>query len=157
MGEIERRLRCLNVVIIGRRSIMIPIKWSRLVTNANGKDQSPRAISLPNNEAKSVTTFLKKNILTRFGTPRAILSDGGSHFSNKAFMGLLEKYGIKHKVATTYHPQLSGQVEVSKGEIKSILAKTVNANRTDWSRKLDDALWHTARCTKLLLALLFIG
>ncbi|XP_075077272.1 uncharacterized protein LOC142164007 [Nicotiana tabacum] len=27
------------------------------------------------------------------------------------------------------------------GEIKSILAKTVNANRSDWSRKLDDALW----------------
>ncbi|XP_059288278.1 uncharacterized protein LOC132041595 [Lycium ferocissimum] len=35
----------------------------------------------------------------------------------------------------------SGQVEVSNREIKSILAKTVNANRTDWARKLDDALW----------------
>ncbi|XP_070007527.1 uncharacterized protein [Nicotiana sylvestris] len=56
-------------------------------------------------------------------------------------MGLLEKYGVKHKVATPYHPQSSGQVEVTNLEIKSILAKTVNANRTDWSRKLDDALW----------------
>ncbi|XP_070033257.1 uncharacterized protein [Nicotiana tomentosiformis] len=35
----------------------------------------------------------------------------------------------------------SGQVEVSNREIKSILSKTVNANRADWSRKLDDALW----------------
>ncbi|XP_075103014.1 uncharacterized protein LOC107826602 [Nicotiana tabacum] len=58
-----------------------------------------------------------------------------------AFTGLLEKYGIKHKVATPYHPQSSGQVEVSNREIKSILAKNVNANRTDWSRKLDDTLW----------------
>ncbi|XP_075109273.1 uncharacterized protein LOC142181051 [Nicotiana tabacum] len=99
------------------------------------------AIALPNNEARSVTTFLKKNIFTLFGTPRAVLSDGGSHLCNKAFTGLLEKYGVKHKVATPYHPQSSCQVEVSNREIKNILAKTVNANRTDWSRKLDDALW----------------
>nr|XP_009595482.2 uncharacterized protein LOC104091772 [Nicotiana tomentosiformis] len=78
------------------------------------------AIALPNNE---------------------VLSDGGSHFCNKAFTGLLEKYGVKHKVATPYHPHSSGQVEISNREIKNILAKTVNANRTDWSRKLEDALW----------------
>nr|XP_009595767.1 uncharacterized protein LOC104092001 [Nicotiana tomentosiformis] len=86
------------------------------------------AITLPNNEARSVTAFLKKNIFTWFGTPRAILSDGGSHFYNKDFTGLLEKYGVKHKVATA-------------GRLKNILEKTVNTNRTDWSRKLDDTLW----------------
>ncbi|XP_070034332.1 uncharacterized protein [Nicotiana tomentosiformis] len=42
---------------------------------------------------------------------------------------------------TPYHPQASGQVEVSNQEIKSILSKTVNANRMNWSKKLDDALW----------------
>ncbi|XP_075106948.1 uncharacterized protein LOC142179945 [Nicotiana tabacum] len=46
-----------------------------------------------------------------------------------------------HKVATLYHPQTSGQVDVSNKEIKSVLTKTVNATRTDWARKLDDALW----------------
>ncbi|XP_015160536.1 uncharacterized protein [Solanum tuberosum] len=66
---------------------------------------------------------------------------GGSHFCNKYFASALRKYRVKHKVATPYHPQTSGQVEVSNQEIKSILAKMVNANRTDWSRKLDDALW----------------
>ncbi|XP_070010181.1 uncharacterized protein [Nicotiana sylvestris] len=99
------------------------------------------AIALTNNKARSEPTFLKKNIFTRFGTPRAILSDGGSHFGNKAFARLLEKYGVKNKVATPYHPQSSGRVEVSNREMKNILAKTINANRTDWSRKLDDALW----------------
>nr|XP_016441235.1 PREDICTED: uncharacterized protein LOC107766865 [Nicotiana tabacum] len=58
-----------------------------------------------------------------------------------AFANLLEKYGVRHKVATPYHPQTSGQVEVSNIEIKSILTKAVNATRTDWVRKLDDALW----------------
>lgn len=99
------------------------------------------AIELANNEGKSVTAFLKKNIFSRFGTPRAIISDGGSHFFNKLFKGLLEKYGVHHNVATTYHPQIGGQVEVPNRQIKQILAKTVNASRTDWSRRLDDARW----------------
>ncbi|XP_070050061.1 uncharacterized protein [Nicotiana tomentosiformis] len=42
---------------------------------------------------------------------------------------------------TPYHPQASGQANVSNWEIKIILSKTVNANRTDWSKKLNDALW----------------
>ncbi|XP_070010083.1 uncharacterized protein [Nicotiana sylvestris] len=44
-------------------------------------------------------------------------------------------------VATAYHPQTSGQAEVSNREIKQILEKTVNVNRKDWAAKLDDALW----------------
>lgn len=43
------------------------------------------AVALPNNEARSVLDFLKKSIFTRFGTPRVIISDGGSHFCNRAF------------------------------------------------------------------------
>nr|XP_009776419.1 PREDICTED: uncharacterized protein LOC104226198 [Nicotiana sylvestris] len=85
--------------------------------------------------------FVKKNIFTRFGIPRAIISDGGTHFYNIAFEKLLAKYDVRHKVATPYHPQTSGQVEVSNREIKSVLTKTVNATRTDWAKKLDDALW----------------
>lgn len=65
----------------------------------------------------------------------------GHIFCNCLFKGLLEKHGVKHKVATTYHPQTNGQVEVSNREIKSILEKTINANRTDWSKRLDNALW----------------
>jgi len=48
---------------------------------------------------------------------------------------------VRHKVATPYHPQTSGQVEVSNTEIKSILAKTISTSRKDWSFKLDDAFW----------------
>ncbi|XP_075092220.1 uncharacterized protein LOC142172490 [Nicotiana tabacum] len=99
------------------------------------------AATLPTNDAKWVIGFLRKNIFTRFGTPRAIISDRGTHFNNRAFTKLLEKYDVCHKLATPYHPQTSEQMEVSNREIKSVLTKTVNATRTDWARKVDDALW----------------
>ncbi|KAL5562826.1 hypothetical protein UlMin_032573 [Ulmus minor] len=99
------------------------------------------AVALPTNDSRVVIQFLKKNIFARFGTPRAIISDGRSHFCNKQFDALLSKYGVTHRVATPYHPQTSGQVEVSNRELKRILEKTVNSSRKDWSSKLDDALW----------------
>ena len=88
-----------------------------------------------------VLKFLKENIFSRFGVPKAIISDGGSHFYNKPFENLLTKHGVKHKVATPYHPQTSGQVELANREIKTILMKLVNYNRKDWSLKLLDSLW----------------
>ncbi|XP_026453249.1 uncharacterized protein LOC113354005, partial [Papaver somniferum] len=98
------------------------------------------AIATRTNDHKVVLSFLKENIFSRFGTPRAIISDGGSHFCNRHFEFLVRKYGITHKVATPYHPQTSGQVEVSNREIKHILEKTVNPSRKDWSIRLN-ALW----------------
>ncbi|XP_075088089.1 uncharacterized protein LOC142170156 [Nicotiana tabacum] len=99
------------------------------------------AIALPSNDAKVVVNFVKKHIFTRFGTPRVLISDGGTHFCNKLLNNVLAKYGVKHKVSTAYHPQMSGQVEVSNRELKQIIEKTVSANRKDWAEKLDDALW----------------
>ncbi|GAB2295053.1 hypothetical protein Dimus_038334 [Dionaea muscipula] len=62
------------------------------------------AIATPTNNARVVTKFLKKNIFIRFGTPRAIISDGGTHFCRKSMETLLKKYSVNHKVATPYHP-----------------------------------------------------
>ena len=53
---------------------------------------------------KVVLKFLKENIFSRFRVPKSIISDRGSHFYNKPFESLLDKYGVKHKVATPYHP-----------------------------------------------------
>ncbi|CAN6716960.1 unnamed protein product [Malus baccata var. baccata] len=99
------------------------------------------AIATPTNDHKVVLRFLQGTIFPRFGTPRVIISDGGPHFINKAFDALMVKYNINHRVATPYHPQTSGQVEISNREIKKILETTVNASRKDWSLKLSDALW----------------
>ncbi|GJU99946.1 reverse transcriptase domain-containing protein [Tanacetum coccineum] len=98
------------------------------------------AKALPTNDARVVVKFLK-SLFARFGTPRAIISDRGTHFCNDKFAKVMSKYGVTHRLATAYHPQTSGQVEVSNRGLKRILERTVGENRASWSDKLEDALW----------------
>ncbi|RDX77871.1 hypothetical protein CR513_41925, partial [Mucuna pruriens] len=58
------------------------------------------ATATKTNDAKVVVDFLKSNIFCRFGVPKALISDQGSHFCNTAMASLLHKYGVVHKVAT---------------------------------------------------------
>nr|GFA29447.1 reverse transcriptase domain-containing protein [Tanacetum cinerariifolium] len=54
---------------------------------------------------------------------------------------VMEKYGVTHQLSTTYHPQMSGQVEVTNRGLKRILERMVGENRASWSDKLEAALW----------------
>ena len=74
------------------------------------------ATTCPKNDASTVVGLLQRNILSRFGTPRTIISDGGSHFANKVFEKLMNRYGIKHIMSLSYHPQTNGQVEFQPGD-----------------------------------------
>ncbi|GKC60770.1 reverse transcriptase domain-containing protein, partial [Tanacetum coccineum] len=97
------------------------------------------AKALPINDARVVCKFLK-SLFARLGTPRTIISDCGTHFCNDQFSKVMLKYGVTHRLATAYHPQTSGQVEVSNRGLKRILERTLSENRASWSDKLDDAL-----------------
>ncbi|GKA49172.1 reverse transcriptase domain-containing protein [Tanacetum coccineum] len=98
------------------------------------------AKALPTNGARVVCKILK-SLFPRFGTPRAIISDRSTHFCNDQFAKVMLKYRVTHRLSTAYHPQTSGQVEVSNRGLKRILERTVGENRASWSDKLDDALW----------------
>ena len=89
------------------------------------------AIATKTNDKHEVLKFVKNNIFSRFGIPRAIISDNGTHFKNSTFRTLLAKYGVDFRLSTPYHPQTCGQVEVSNRQIKAILEKTVNTSRKD--------------------------
>ncbi|CAA7035241.1 unnamed protein product [Microthlaspi erraticum] len=116
----------------GNKYILVPVDYvSKWV----------EAIASPTNDAKVVIKLFKSIIFPRYGVPRVVISDGGSHFINKVFENLLKMYGVKHKVATPYHPQTSGQVKVSNKQIKGILRTIVGVTKKDWAAKLDDALW----------------
>ena len=109
------------------------------------------AIAVQHVDAKTAIHFLKKNIFSRFGTPRVLISDRGSHFCNAQLTKVLQHYSVKHKVASRYHPQINGQVEVFNKEFKKILEKTVAQSKKDWPLKLDEALWKTV--AQLLLSI----
>nr|GFB14402.1 reverse transcriptase domain-containing protein [Tanacetum cinerariifolium] len=76
------------------------------------------AKALPTNDARVVVKFLKY-----------------------LFSRVMAKYGVTHRLSTAYHPQTSGQVEVTNRGLKRILERTVGENRASWSDKLEDALW----------------
>ncbi|XP_024014519.1 uncharacterized protein LOC112088467 [Eutrema salsugineum] len=77
------------------------------------------AVASPTNDSKVVVKLFKSIIFPRFGVPRVVISDGGSHLN-------------------------SGQVEVSNRQIKAISERIVSNSRKDWSKKLDDAAYRTA-------------
>nr|GFA73763.1 reverse transcriptase domain-containing protein [Tanacetum cinerariifolium] len=75
------------------------------------------AKALLTNDARVVVKFLK-SLFSRFGTPKAIISDRGTHFCNDQFARIMSKYEVTHRLSTTYHPQTSGQVEVTNRKLK---------------------------------------
>nr|GEW83068.1 reverse transcriptase domain-containing protein [Tanacetum cinerariifolium] len=81
------------------------------------------AKALPTNDARVVVKFLK-SLFSRFETPKAIISDRGTHFCNDQFLRVMSKYGVTHRLLTAYHPQTSGQVEVTNRGLKQILERT---------------------------------
>ncbi|CAM8920450.1 unnamed protein product [Rhodiola kirilowii] len=92
-------------------------------------------------DAKTVIDFLRTNIFCRYGVPKAIISDQGTHFCNRMMASTLRHYHVHHRTSTAYHPQTNGQAEISNREIKGILEKMVSSARKDWSQQLDEALW----------------
>ncbi|GKB85542.1 reverse transcriptase domain-containing protein [Tanacetum coccineum] len=83
------------------------------------------AEALPTNDARVVVNFLKK-LFSHFGIPKALISYRGTHFCNRQMEKIFKKYGVHHRIATTYHPQTSGQVENTNRALKRILEKTLH-------------------------------
>ena len=83
------------------------------------------AIPTRTNTHQEVLIFITRNIFSRYGCSRAIISDEGSYFNNARFCALLKNYRVHHHVTTPYHPQENGQVKVSNIEVKNILKKII--------------------------------
>ena len=66
------------------------------------------AILTRTNDSSVVVKFLCSHIFTRFGTPRALITDGGTHLCNKLVDKVLQKYGVWHPTSLAYHPQVNG-------------------------------------------------
>jgi hypothetical protein len=93
---------CWGMDFMGPFSLSFGLLYILVVINYVSK--WIEAILSQKNDHKIVIKFLKENILSRFGIPRAMISDGGTYLCNKSFESLMKKYRITHKVATPYHP-----------------------------------------------------
>nr|GEZ44572.1 reverse transcriptase domain-containing protein [Tanacetum cinerariifolium] len=125
------------------------ISWDRSRALKETNTSSLLSITYPNGSKPrrsprmTLEFFYKflKSLFSRFGTPKAIISDRETHFCNDQFSRVMAKYGITHRQSTAYHPQTSGQVEVTNRGLKRILERTVGENLSSWSDKLEDSLW----------------
>ncbi|GJU52328.1 reverse transcriptase domain-containing protein [Tanacetum coccineum] len=132
-------------------------KFEYIFVTVDYVSKSAEAQALPTNDARVVITFLKK-LFSRFGMPRALISDRGTHFYNKIMKKTMKRYGLNHLFSTSYHPQTSGQVENTNRALKRIIEKTVKDNLAIWLRKLDDALWafRTAYKTPMIRSFIYL-
>jgi transposase InsO family protein len=99
---------------------------------------------------ETTTHFLFEKVITRFGCPRILMSEQGTHFINNTIKAMNEEFEVRHQKSTPYHPQENGTVEVFNKIIENALTKICNVNRDDWDLKIPTILWaYKTRCKKL--------
>jgi transposase InsO family protein len=88
-----------------------------------------------------MTLFIFNQIVARFGIPKEIVTDHGSHFQNKMMIELTSKLGFKQEHSSPYYPQENGQVEAMNKSLKTILQWTINSAKSNWHLMLYSTLW----------------
>ena len=100
----------------------------------------PEAKAMREATAENVVKFIYKRIICRHGCPKIILSDRGTHFRNKVVDGLCEKFRIKHKLSSPYHPQTNGLVERFNRTLCESLAKVLG-KEDEWDEHIESVLF----------------
>ncbi|CAF1257181.1 unnamed protein product [Rotaria sordida] len=88
------------------------------------------------NTAQTAVKFLKEDVISKFGTPRCILTDNGTHFTSTLMNELIKQIGSTHLYSTPYHPQSNGQVERYNSTMDAKIAALSNIQKTDWDDQL---------------------
>jgi transposase InsO family protein len=81
------------------------------------------------NDGETATLFMFNQVIARFGVPKEIVTDHGSHFQNRMMSELASKLGFRKEHSSPYYPQENGQVEAVNKSLKTILKRTVNARK----------------------------
>jgi len=86
--------------------------------------------------ADTAARFIQEEVICKYGTPKCILTDNGTHFTSKIMESLFHRLGVNHLYATPYHAQTNGQIERFNSTMDAKIATLANARRTDWDIQL---------------------
>jgi transposase InsO family protein len=100
--------------------------------------------------AATATHFIFDDIITRFGCPKVLMSDQGTHFINNTIEALIEKFAVHHQKRTPYHPQANETVEAFNNILEITLTKICSMNKDDYDLRVSVVLWaYRTTCKKL--------
>ena len=98
------------------------------------------AQAVVNHTGKDIRRFIGKEIVSKFGAPKLLITDGGPKLVANATKVYLAKQGIGQNVTTPYHPQANGRVKRLNGSLTQALAKLTADNPLAWAQHLPTAL-----------------
>ena len=81
---------------------------------------------------ETTTFFVFNQIIARFGIPKVIVTDHGSHFQNNMMTKLTTMLGFRQEHSSLYYPQANGQVEAVNKTLKTILKCTIDEAHSNW-------------------------
>ncbi|CAF4592207.1 unnamed protein product, partial [Rotaria sp. Silwood2] len=86
--------------------------------------------------ATTAAHFITEEVILKYGTPKCILTDNGTHFTATMMSELFKKIGVTHLYSTPYHPMTNGQIERFNATMDAKIATLSNEKRTNWDEQL---------------------
>ena len=105
------------------------------------------AIPIPNKSKGTIEQVFMTEIVSRYGIPHVLVTDGGGEFVNGPFRKFLAEYGIEHRITSPYHPQSNGMTERFNGTIQKLILKLSGGRANKWSEFVSEALLAYRACT----------